>query len=597
MKIPQELISRKQWVVWKTVTRDGKSTKLPLQPNGQNAKTNDPATWSNFETVALAAKSFDGPGFVFSPDDPYVGIDLDGCRDSSGKVAEWAREIIYKFNSYAEVSPSQTGVKIFVKGEWKDDSGSKHSPDVPSVCEKVPGIEVYTKGRYFAVTGQRLGNISSNIEHRQESLDWLFAKYIAKSSQPSPQPTPLNTDDQIIKRATRYLEKIPGAISGQRGHDRAFHAACVLILGFGLNRQDAYALLSQWNQTCEPPWTQKELEHKLDDAAKQPGERNYLRDKTPEQWDKVSIPRYTQFQHPEVKPVLTVGTMEEAATKYLAEMQSGKKVKLIGTGLAKLDDAIGGGYELGEMIVLAARPSHGKSAFSLQMAHAANSQSLPGILISEEMPKRLIGKRTIQFVSEVPEEDWHSHHVAVGSELFEHFKGRAQTYIVESCITSHRVVEEIEKAVEERGVKFAVVDYAQLLKSDGKTRYEQTTNTSIALRSVASKLGIAVICLCQLSRQIEGRAKFVPTMADLKETGQFEQDADVILALVWPYKVNQKDNPHDYQIFVMKNRNRATTAHFLELKFNPSRQTVLEEKPKFNTGWPDAPRENYGFDD
>lgn len=597
MKIPQELISRKQWVFWKTVERDGKETKLPFQPSGQLAKTNDPATWSEFSSIALAVDhGYEGPGFVFTADDPYVGIDLDGCRNpETGAYAEWAREIIRKLDSYSEVSPSETGVKIFIKADWKFDGGRKCNVKADKISTKEPGIEVYSQLRYFAVTGKKLAGIPGTVEHRQEALDWLIAKHFTESSKPAFQPAPLNTDEQIIKRATKYLEKIPPAIAGQRGHDRTFQAACVLVLGFGLPNSDALALLSQWNQSCDPPWTQKELEHKVADAAKQPGERNYLRDKQPEQWDRVSVPRYTQFpMQPEVKPVLSIGTFSGIAEDYLNEVRSGKKIKLISTGLPQLDDAIGGGYEPGEMIILAARPSHGKSAFALQLAHAANEQGLPGIVISEEMPKRLIGKRIVQFVSEVPEESWHTHHVAVGSELFEHFKGRAETYVVESCGTTRRVVEEIEKAVDDRGVRFAVVDYAQLLKSEGKSRYEQTTNTSIALRSTTSRLGINLICLCQLSREIEKRPKFIPTMADVKETGQFEQDADVFLTLVWPYKVNKQEDPHVYQIFVMKNRNRATNQHSLQLKFQPSRQMVSEEKPKFTNGWPTS--EELGFD-
>jgi hypothetical protein len=462
-KIPAELLNRKQWVLWKTVTRDGKSTKLPYQTNGQNAKTNDPSTWNNFETCLLASDCYEGPGFVFSADDPYLGIDLDGCRDpQTGEVAEWAKEIILRFQSYSEVSPSKTGVKIFAAGEWKFDSGRKCNVKGPLLSIKIPGIEVYSQLRYFAVTGERLRGTSDKIEQRQEAIDWLVAKYFTGSSQPAPAANPLNMDEQILKRASRYLEKIPNAISGQRGHDRTFQAACVLVLGFGLPESDALALLSEWNQGCDPPWTQKELEHKVKDAAKQPGPKNYLRDKQPEEWEKVSIPRYGVSENAS-KQILRIETLEDAATNYIREVGSGKKISLVSTGLSELDAAVGGGYELGEMIVIAARPSHGKSAVALQMAHTANANGISAIMISEEMSARSLGKRVVQYVSEVPQEEWESHHVGVENEVYEHFRGRAKTYIVENCGTTGRAVEEIEKAVEDRGVKIAIVDYAQLL--------------------------------------------------------------------------------------------------------------------------------------
>ncbi|MCC7085583.1 MAG: DUF3987 domain-containing protein [Pirellulales bacterium] len=84
----------------------------------------------------------------------------------------------------------------------------------------------------------------------------------------------LRTD--TADRARKYLAKLPPAISGQGGHDQTFRAACVLVLGFELQRGPALELLREWNQSCEPPWSERELQHKIDDALEQPGERGYL---------------------------------------------------------------------------------------------------------------------------------------------------------------------------------------------------------------------------------------------------------------------------------------------------------------------------------
>jgi putative DNA primase/helicase len=78
------------------------------------------------------------------------------------------------------------------------------------------------------------------------------------------------------ERARKYIAKIPGAVSGQGGHNQTFHVACVLVLGFDLDRDTALELVHEWNQTCEPPWSDDELEHKIDSAFEQPGERGYL---------------------------------------------------------------------------------------------------------------------------------------------------------------------------------------------------------------------------------------------------------------------------------------------------------------------------------
>lgn len=84
-------------------------------------------------------------------------------------------------------------------------------------------------------------------------------------------------DDNIESRAMALLNKRVGpAISGSGGHDRTFNAACVLVHGYGLSPDEAFPILARWNDTCQPPWTEKELRHKLEDAAKKPGPRGYL---------------------------------------------------------------------------------------------------------------------------------------------------------------------------------------------------------------------------------------------------------------------------------------------------------------------------------
>ncbi len=72
----------------------------------------------------------------------------------------------------------------------------------------------------------------------------------------------------LVRRARGYLAHVEGAISGQGGHARTFRVACVLVHKFGLTIEQAFPLLQLWNQTCEPPWSEKELLHKLQDAIR-----------------------------------------------------------------------------------------------------------------------------------------------------------------------------------------------------------------------------------------------------------------------------------------------------------------------------------------
>ena len=113
---PAEITPRNQWVGWRYQERDGVRTKVPINARtGKNADATNPATSSSFDQAGYAVKEFDldGVGFVFSEQDPYSGVDLDNCRNpETGEIEGWAKEFISSLNTYAEVSPSGTGVKL-----------------------------------------------------------------------------------------------------------------------------------------------------------------------------------------------------------------------------------------------------------------------------------------------------------------------------------------------------------------------------------------------------------------------------------------------------------------------------------------------------
>jgi putative DNA primase/helicase len=170
--IPQTLKERRQWVAWKYQRRQdrsgkGKWTKVPVDPRtGRNASTKEPATWGTFNEALSALQNRPemcaGIGFVFSPEDPFCGVDLDDCRDlETGAIAEWAAGLVRQLASYAEVSPSGTGVKVFVQGTR------------PKGRNRPGYVEIYDQGRYFAVTGHRLPEGPATVEARQAELEQL----------------------------------------------------------------------------------------------------------------------------------------------------------------------------------------------------------------------------------------------------------------------------------------------------------------------------------------------------------------------------------------------------------------------------------------
>jgi putative DNA primase/helicase len=149
--IPGQLAERPQWVCWRLEMRAGKPTKVPYTPGTERrASSTDLMTWRTFDQALAAYEAgeppYHGVGFVFCSADPFVGIDLDKCRDpESGEVEPWAQNIIDTFaaEGYVEASPSGTGVHIIVKGVQRE--GARRGR-----------VEMYGQDRYFSVTGEKI---------------------------------------------------------------------------------------------------------------------------------------------------------------------------------------------------------------------------------------------------------------------------------------------------------------------------------------------------------------------------------------------------------------------------------------------------------
>jgi putative DNA primase/helicase len=159
--IPLALTKRRQWLGWRYELRGGRWTKVPYCPDGRRASSTAPATWSTFAAVLAVYRAglMDGVGYVFSPDDPYAGIDLDKCREThTGVWAAWALDIIASLASYTEITPSQAGAHIIVEATLPP-RGRKRGP-----------VEMYDRERYFTVTGQRLDGTPAIVAPRQAEL-------------------------------------------------------------------------------------------------------------------------------------------------------------------------------------------------------------------------------------------------------------------------------------------------------------------------------------------------------------------------------------------------------------------------------------------
>jgi hypothetical protein len=108
-----------------------------------------------------------------------------------------------------------------------------------------------------------LGDIVPAADLPPINLSWLRERTPKRVAMPA---VPLADAGTAARRARGYLAHVEGAIAGRRGHDRTFRVACVLTIKFGLTLDQAWPLMNEWNEQCEPPWSEKELLHKLQDA-------------------------------------------------------------------------------------------------------------------------------------------------------------------------------------------------------------------------------------------------------------------------------------------------------------------------------------------
>jgi replicative DNA helicase len=208
---------------------------------------------------------------------------------------------------------------------------------------------------------------------------------------------------------------------------------------------------------------------------------------------------------------------------------------LISTGYAILDTEIGGVGD-GEMVLVAARPSIGKSTLLRQMAVRIAKGGTPVGFLSLEEPRKKIARNILSAEGMIENRKLRSGYLC-REEMDSLIAAAAQLYDLPlylsngSCRRMPDIRAMVHLWVARHGVKMIFLDYMQRVQSPGKDRYEQVSNASLELSNLWKDVGVGAIVAAQLNRALEGRQDKRPTMADLRDSGQLEQDADGIIFL------------------------------------------------------------------
>ena len=280
----------------------------------------------------------------------------------------------------------------------------------------------------------------------------------------------------------------------------------------------------------------------------------------------------------------TDAVMTETETRMTTEV----KVTGITTGFRYLND-ITGGWNATDLIILAARPAVGKTAFLLNLAQAAASDPnnvTPVGIFSLEMSHDQLTRRLLASMADINLSDLT--HGRLTPEQWKHLNETAQTlknfpiYIDDTASMS--ILELRAKArrmVSVHRVGMIIVDYLQLMRGSNRNnnREQEVSEISRELKILAKTLQVPVIALAQLNRAVESRAENRPQLSDLRESGSIEQDADIV-AFLYGHKPNEIAQNSELKankyLFVAKNRHGSIGD--LAYKFDGSRQRFYGEE-------------------
>ncbi len=274
-------------------------------------------------------------------------------------------------------------------------------------------------------------------------------------------------------------------------------------------------------------------------------------------------------------------------TMEIMEKNHNKKGGITGvpTGFKDLDNTLSG-FQNSEMIIIAARPSMGKTAFALNLARNAAIQEIPVGVYSLEMSANQLATRMLCAEAQVdshqvrtgrlPKKDWGKLSMTVG------YLSEAPIYIDDTA--GMNILELRSKARRlkiEKNVGLIIVDYLQLLRGVGRieSRQIEISMISQSLKNLAKELEIPVVALSQLSRAVESRGgERKPLLSDLRESGAIEQDADVVMFIYRPaaYPPVEPGKENLAEIIVAKQRNGPTGT--VELVFLRDRVQFVDKE-------------------
>jgi replicative DNA helicase len=274
------------------------------------------------------------------------------------------------------------------------------------------------------------------------------------------------------------------------------------------------------------------------------------------------------------KEAVQIGVYVDRVIELVRKIKN-KEIKFVGkpSGFVEIDRKTGG-LKDSELIIVAARPSIGKSAVALQIAENAATMGYPIGIFSLEMSGESLAQRIISGASGKTNVEIMEGRCDI-DELYNNTEriSKLPIYIDETAsVVMIELRAKIRRLIMQKGIKLVIVDYLQLMTGDGQSREQEVSSISRGLKLIAKDLNIPIIALSQLSRKCEERADKRPMLSDLRDSGAIEQDADVVWFLYRPAYYGAKsviigsdevDSTGIMEVIIAKNRMGMTGSFFL----------------------------------
>jgi len=243
--IPDELKTAARWTAWRLTTRGQRPTKEPVDAwTGRNASSTDPRTWAPFDVALRRYETDRLDGLMIALGDGYAGVDIDKCRDrETGDIAADVLTMVTDLDSYTEISPSGTGLKVFMRGV------------LPPGRRRKGHVEMYDAGRLFTMTGHHLTGTPLTVEERTLRLADLHQTVFGDATTAiAARPhtwVPVQSDAGDlreraacgrIRRTTLLLLDSAGS-AGYTSASEADAAIAAALIGAGLTADEALALV------------------------------------------------------------------------------------------------------------------------------------------------------------------------------------------------------------------------------------------------------------------------------------------------------------------------------------------------------------------